>query len=181
MHKNQNLKYCTKFIKLMNGIGLKGKAFLGHASVLKRIIAFAIDILIINWIILFPFKRIFDGIIPETESFSKTVELLSKNAEYSTFVTVIMILAAVLTILYFMILEKQLGQSVGKMLFNLHVKSQTKDLNYWQLFVRSMFFIPVFPFVLLWVIDTVVMLFKKENQRLSEILSKTKVVEQYKI
>ena len=165
----------------MNGIGLKGKAFLGHASVLKRIIAFIIDLLIINWVILFPFKRIFDNIILETESFSKTLDFLSKNTEYNMFITVIMIVVAVLTILYFMILEKQWGQSVGKMLFNLHVKSQTKDLNYWQLFVRSMFLIPVFPFVLLWVIDPIVMLFTKENQRLSEILSKTKVVEQYKI
>jgi uncharacterized RDD family membrane protein YckC len=80
-----------------------------------------------------------------------------------------------------MILEKELNQTPGKMLFNLYVTSQTKDLKYWQLFVRSMFLIPVFPFVLLWVIDPIVMLFTKENQRLSEILSRTKVVEKYKL
>lgn len=163
----------------MNKLNLR-KTFLGQTSVLKRIIAFIIDFLIINFIILFPFKRIFNTIIPETESFSETLNFLD-NAEYTTFITVIMLLAAVLAILYFMILEKKLSQTPGKMLFNLYVKSQTKDLNYWRLFVRGMFLIPVFPFVLLWVIDPIVMLFTKENQRLLEILSKTKVVEKYQI
>ncbi len=156
----------------MNGLKLgKGKTFLAQASVLKRIIAFIIDLLIINLIILFPFKRIFDNVVPKTESFSKTVDFLSNNAEYNIFITLLILLVAALTILYFVILEKKLKQSVGKMLFNLYVESKTKDLKYWQLFVRSMFLIPLFPFVLLWIIDPVVMLFTKENQRLSEILS----------
>jgi|TARA_B100001964_G_C14201640_1_gene586101 hypothetical protein len=166
----------------MNGIGLKrGKTFLAQASVLKRIIALIIDLLIVNIIILFPFKRIFEGIIPETESFSKTMDFLNSNSGYSASITAILVLAAFLTILYFMVFEKKLQQSPGKMLFNLYVKSQTKDLKYWQLFVRSMFLIPLFPFVLLWLIDPIVMFFTKENQRLSEILSKTKVVEKYQI
>ena len=173
---NTKLNSCN----YMKGLNL-GKTFLGQASVLKRIIAFFIDILIINFIILFPFKKIFYNVIPDTESFSETMNFLSSNTEYNTFVTIIMLLVAVLAFLYFVILEKKLGQTPGKMLFNLYVKSQTKNLNYWQLFVRSMFLIPVFPFVLLWIIDPIVMLFTKENQRLSEILSKTKVVEKYKI
>ena len=80
-----------------------------------------------------------------------------------------------------MIMEKKLNQTPGKMLFNLYVNSQTKDLKYWQLFIRSIFLIPLFPFVLLWLIDPLVMFFTKENQRLSEILSKTKVVEKYNL
>jgi uncharacterized RDD family membrane protein YckC len=166
----------------MNGLKLgKGKAFIAQASVLKRIAAFIIDLLIINLIILFPFKRIFNNIVPDTGSISETVDFLSSNTAYNMFITLLMLLIAVLAILYFVILEKRLQQSPGKMLFNLYVKSKTKDLKYWQLFVRSMFLIPVFPFVLLWIIDPVVMLFTKENQRLSEILSRTKVVEKYKV
>ena len=165
----------------MKGLTLKRKTFLAQASVLKRIIAFIIDILIIYLIILFPFRRIIDKIVPETGSFSKTFDFLSSNPGANTSITIIMFAVAFLTILYFMILEKKLGQSVGKMLFNLYVQGQGKDLKNWQLFVRSVFLIPMFPFVLLWVIDPIVMLFTKENQRLSEILSKTKVVEKYKI
>ena len=164
----------------MDNIG-KGKNFLAQASVLKRLIAFLIDLFIINLIILFPFKRIFRGIVPELESFSKTAEFLSNNSAYSTSITIIILTIAFLSILYFMIFEKKLQQTPGKMLFNLYVKSQTKDLKYWQLFVRSMFLIPLFPFILLWLIDPIVMFFNKDSQRLSEILSKTKVVEKYKI
>ena len=166
----------------MKGLKLgKGKTFLAQASVLKRIVAFIIDLLIINLIVLFPFKRIFNNIIPETGSFSETFDFLSNNAEYNTFITLLILLVAASAILYFVILEKKLRQSPGKMLFNLYVESKTKDLKYWQLFIRSMFLIPLFPFVLLWIIDPAVMLFTKENQRLLEILSKTKVVEKYKI
>jgi len=166
----------------MDNIGLKkGKTFFAHASILKRAVAFIIDLLIINIVILFPFKRIFAKIIPDTSSFPETLNFLKNNSEYNTSLTFILILISAITILYFMIMEKKLNQTPGKMLFNLYVDSQTKDLKYWQLFVRSIFLIPLFPFVLLWFIDPVVMFFTKENQRLSEILSKTKVVEKYKI
>jgi len=161
----------------MNGISLKGKAFLGQASVLKRIIAFLIDIAIIN-IISLPFTLIiFIRIVPETASISEKINILN-NSPVTQIVNFFVLLIA---LLYFMRLEMKLNQTPGKILFNLYVKSQTKDLKYWQLFVRSMFLIPLFPFVLLWIIDPIVMFFTKENQRLSEILSKTKVVEKYKI
>jgi|TARA_B100000315_G_scaffold260074_1_gene319120 hypothetical protein len=158
----------------------KGKTFFANASVLKRIIAFVIDLLIINLIILFPFRGIFNKIVPDA-SFSKTFDFLNSNSEASTSITVLMVAVAVLTILYFVILENKLRQSIGKMIFNLYVEGQDKDIKYWQLFARSMFLIPIFPFVLLWIIDPIVMLFTKENQRLSEILSKTKVVERYSL
>ena len=163
----------------MNGLK-KGKSILAQASILKRAVAFIVDLLIINVIILFPFSRIFDRIIPETDSFSRTMDFLSSN-ELNISLTVILLLIAFITILYFMIMEKKLNQTPGKMLFSLYVNSQTKDLKYWQLFIRSIFLIPLFPFVLLWFIDPLVMFFTKENQRLSEILSKTKVVEKYNL
>ena len=49
----------------------------------------------------------------------------------------------------------------------------------WQVLARNIVFIPIFPFILLWVLDPLFMFFTKTNQRLSEILSKTKVVEKY--
>ncbi len=166
----------------MEGIKIgRGKTFTAQASMLKRALAFIADILIIDFFILFPFRGAFEKIIPETGSFSKTLELLSSNPEHNASITIIVLAAAFLAILYFMILEKKIGQTVGKMVFNLYVESQTKELKYWQLFARSVFLMPVFPFVLLWVIDPMVMFFTKESQRLSEILSRTRVVEKYKI
>ena len=186
------------------------KTVFAQASILKRAAAFAIDILIINVIILFPFDSVFQKIVP-ADSFSETFEFLSGNAD-STPIKAIITSASIVTILYFVIFEKKLRQTPGKMLFKLYVEAQGKDLkyskrtkfpndyafaisgvnkqikhdylltpSYWQLFVRSMFLMPLFPFVLLWLIDPIVMLFTKENQRLSEILSRTKVVESYNV
>ena len=152
------------------------KPVLAKAFILKRAVAFFIDMVIINTIILIPFRKVFERIIPESGSFSKTVEYFS-NITNSTSITIVLLAVSFISILYFIILEKNLGQSVGKIIFNLYVKSQTKDLKYWQLFVRSIFLIPIFPFALLWIIDPIVLIFTKDNQRLSEILSGTKVVE----
>lgn len=162
----------------MKGIGLKkGKTFLVQASVLKRILAFIIDLLIINFVILFPILGILSKMLPEINSFSDVMNSLS-SVEYSTSITVIVFITVVFHILYFVIFEKKLRQSVGKMAFNLYVESKTKDLKYWQLIVRSVFFI--FPNIVRF-IDFITMLFTKENQRLLEVLSKTKVVEKYKL
>ena len=155
------------------------KTFLAQASVLKRAGAFIVDLLIINIVILFPFRRVFESILP-AGNFSEAFDFL-RSPESSMLLNVIMIAVGILAMLYFMLLEKKIAQTPGKMLFGLFVRSQGKDLKNWQLFVRSMFLIPLFPFVLLWLIDPIVMLFTKENQRLSEILSRTKVVEQYRI
>lgn len=156
----------------------KGKSVIAQASILKRIFAFIIDLLTIDIIILFPFKSLFKRVIPETSSVSKTIETLSSGS-YDTLISVVTLAASFIAIAYFVVLEKNLGQTIGKRLLNLYVVSQTKELKYWQTIIRSIFLIPLFPFVLLWVIDPLVMLFTKENQRLSEILSKTKVVEKY--
>jgi len=142
---------------------MAGKAILAQASILKRLFAFVIDILIIDVIVLFPFRGLMGRIIPDTGSFSKTFEFLSDSSSNS--ITLIVSITAAFAILYFVILEKKLGQSPGKMLFNLYVKSQTKDLKYWQLFVRSVFLIPFFPFILLWVIDPIVMFFHQRKPK----------------
>ena len=155
------------------------KTIFAQASILKRAAAFAIDILILNIVILFPFDSVFERAIPNG-SFSETFEFLSSNAGSASIMAIIMS-ASIVTILYFVILERKLKQTPGKMLFKLYVEGEGKDLKYWQLFARSMFLIPLFPFVLLWIIDPIVMIFTKENQRLSEILSRTKVVEEYKV
>ena len=163
----------------MKSIVAAKKTFLAQASVLKRTGAFIVDLLIINIVILFPFRSIFEGVLP-TANFSEALDFL-RSPESSMILEVIMIAVGILTMLYFMLLEKKIAQTPGKMLFGLFVRSQGKDLKNWQLFVRNMFLIPIFPFVLLWLVDPIVLLFTKENQRLSEILSRTKVVEQYRI
>lgn len=158
----------------------KGKAVIMQAPILKRIFAFAIDFLFVQFVILFPFNRMFEKVIPAESSFSEAFSLLS-NASNSSLLIIFAIFTSIPTIAYFAILEKEFGQTIGKKLLKLYVESQQKELKYWQAVARSIFLIPIFPFVLLWIIDPIVMFFTKENQRLSEILSRTKVVEKYEI
>lgn len=154
------------------------KTFTGPALVWKRILSFFIDLLIINFIILFPFRRLFQKIFPASLSFKETFKF-ANIPELNSLILAISIFAAILMMLYFVILEGKLRQSIGKILTNIYVVSETKDLKLWQLLVRNLFLIPFFPFILLWIIDPIFMLLTKDNKRLSEILSKTKVVEKY--
>lgn len=156
----------------------KQKTFAGPAFVWKRVLAFLIDLLIINFIILFPFRKLFREIMPTASSFKETFNLVN-TSELNSLILTISIFASILMMLYFIILERKIGQSIGKILTNVYVVSELKELKFWQLLVRNLFLIPFFPFIMLWVADPLFMFFTKDKKRLSEILSKTKVIEKY--
>jgi len=157
------------------------RAFIGPALIWKRIAAFFLDMMIINLVVLLPFRRLFQNIIPKEYSFSEAYKFLSSSANFTSYISSISFVMSILIILYFLMLEKKMGQTIGKMLMKIYVVSDNKELRAWQLLARNLAFIPVFPFILLWVIDPLFMFFTKTNQRLSEILSKTRVVEKYSL
>jgi len=157
----------------------KEKTFTGPATLWKRAVAFVIDILIINLIILFPFRKLFQKILPDSLSFTETYSYINQDSGFNNIVMFLTLVVAFLSILYFYILEKKLHQSIGKMLFKIYVVGDEKEIKGWQLLVRNMFLIPLFPFILLWILDPIFLIFNKNGQRLSEILSKTKVIEKY--
>lgn len=159
----------------------KERTFVGPALVWKRVIAFAIDMLIINLVVFFPFKGLFEEILPKNYSFPEAYRLLSGSTDYADFLTSVSFIMSILVIMYFYMMERKMSQTIGKMLMKIYVASDNKELKAWQLLARNIVFIPLFPFVLLWVLDPLFMFFTKTNQRLSEILSKTKVVEKYSL
>lgn len=156
----------------------KKKPFYAQASILKRLAAFIIDMLIVNVIILFPFRNVLEKAIPRSDSLSSTLDFFMNQQGMG--IKMMMFSVSLVTILYFAMLERRISQTPGKMLFNLYVVSE-KGASTWQFYVRSMFLIPVIPFVLLWIVDPIVMLFTQDNRRLSEILSRTKTVEKYNL
>src|SRR3989338_4139958 len=159
----------------------KEKTFIGPALIWKRIAAFFIDMLILNLIVLFPFRALFKSIIPQDYSFSEAYRLLGSSANFTGYISSISLVMSIMVILYFFMLERKMSQTIGKMLMKIYVASDNKDLKAWQLLARNLVFLPVFPFVLLWIIDPLFMFFTKTNQRLTEILSKTRVVERYSL
>ena len=157
----------------------KERTFVGPALLWKRIAAFFIDITIINLFILFPFRSLFQNIIPKDYSFSEAYNLLSTSIDYTKFISSVSFAMLILVILYFFMMERKMQQTIGKMLMKIYVVSDNNQLKAWQLLARNLVFIPIFPFVLLWILDPLFMFFTKTNQRLTEILSRTRVVEKY--
>ena len=157
----------------------KERVFIGPALLWRRIAAFFIDMVIINLVILFPFRSLFRNIIPKDYSFLEAYKLLSSSTNYSGFISSVSFVMSILIILYFLMLEKRMRQTIGKAFMRIYVVSDNNNLKTWQLLTRNIVFIPIFPFVLLWIIDPLFMFFTKTNQRLTEILSKTKVVKEF--
>ena|SRR3989344_2673477 len=158
------------------------KTFTGNAMLWKRVAAFAIDFLVINIFIFAPFKKIFERIMENRNSFSEVYEFIKANPDVGNSIVTAAFFAGFLGMIYFVILEKKMQQSIGKKIMNLTVISseeEGKQISLWQHIVRNLVFMPIFPIVLLWIVDPLFMVFNKTNQRLSEILSKTKVVQRY--
>jgi uncharacterized RDD family membrane protein YckC len=157
----------------------KERTFTGPALLWKRIAAFFIDMAVINLFVLFPFRKLFESIVPKNYSFSEAYKFLSTSTDFTGFISSISFVMSVFIILYFYLLENKMQQTIGKAIMKIYVISDNNELKKWQLFVRNIVFIPLFPFILLWAADPLFMLFNKSNQRLSEILSKTRVVQKY--
>lgn len=156
----------------------KEKMFTGPASIFRRFFAFLIDIIILDFVIIFPFRGILRDIMPNG-SYKESYQFLTANSGYNTIILVVMVITGILSILYFALLEYKFNQSIGKMILGVFVKTDLKQKKFWQYLVRSIFLVPVFPFVILWVLDPLFMIFTKTHQRLSEILSKTRTVQSY--
>ena len=124
-------------------------------------------------------RSFFQKFVPKDYSFTEAYRLISTSTDYTGFINSVSFVMFALIILYFIMLEKKMNQTIGKMIVKIYVASDNKDLKTWQLLVRNLVFIPIFPFVLLWILDPLFMFFTKTNQRLTEILSRTRVVEKY--
>src|SRR3989344_2459868 len=158
----------------------KEKLFAGPALIWKRIAAFLIDLAVINLAILLPFRSLLAKIFPADYSFSEALKLLG-STDYSGVITLISSVMGIFIMLYFYMLEKKMHQSIGKRIMKIYVASDNKELKLWQGLVRNLVFLPLFPFFLLWILDPPFIMFTKTNQRLSEILSKTRVIGIYSL
>ena len=166
---------------MVSKLNLPGQpTFKGPAMLWKRILAFVIDLFIIDFVIGFPFRSIIMRIIP-TGSFSENYTYLSTHSNLTTALSLIMFLFGMLAMLYFAILEYKLGQTIGKIFMNIKVESDRDNLSFFACLIRGMFLLFIFPFILLWIIDPLFLMFNKDGRRLSEILSKTRSVAVYNL
>ncbi|MBL7051804.1 MAG: RDD family protein [Nanoarchaeota archaeon] len=141
------------------------KKILPNVALWKRIIAYLIDLLVISFLIMTPLMRFTERPATFSEIFTSIT---------STQTITVSILVSLLSLFYWAYLEYKFGQSVGKIIMKLSVKSTLrKKLSFTQTVIRSITKLST----ILIILDTLYMLYKKGNQRYFEIISKTKVIE----
>lgn len=134
------------------------------ASLWKRAVAYIIDIAILDLIIAFPFRDHF-----KEYTFTTFQDIL--NASNDQTLATLAFALGIFSLLYWVILEYNVHQSLGKMFMNIYVAPQETTLL--QIIVRNI--TKVFQAALF--VDVLYMLFKRGHQRLFEIFSRTEVVE----
>lgn len=152
---------------------LKSRAHLPQnpAALWKRVIAYLIDVLIVNFVIIFPFRKMTQ--LNSGSSFSDTYSYLSSAPGLSYKLFLVFLAIGVLTILYWAVFEYRLMQSIGKMVMHISVRSVSGKLSFRSAIIRNISKVSS-PFLAL---DVIYMLYKRSNQRYFEVVSGTEVVE----
>ena len=152
----------------------KKKEITVEANPITRILSSIIDLLIINLIVLGPFK----SVLTEFQKIN-TENLVQNNILspilYNLFFTMFMLVVA-----YFTIFEFIIQQTPGKILTGVYVESlKTKDKKpkFYQCLLKNIILIPILPFVVWWFIDIYYMFKSKSKSRLTELLLGMRTVE----
>ncbi|HLD10457.1 MAG TPA: RDD family protein [Candidatus Nanoarchaeia archaeon] len=133
----------------------------------KRVVAYFIDVSIINLLILFPFNAFF---IDKSLDWKKLFEIQSSEE-----LAILSLIMVVISLIYWVIMEYKLQQTIGKMIMKIKVKSVSdKELKFPQIFIRNL----LKPFFIAFLIDVTYMFIIKSNQRLMEKFSGTYVGEE---
>ncbi len=131
---------------------------------LKRFASFLVDILILNTIITKPLTSLMEINIENiTDLFNLDLR--------SLFLT--MSIISIINFSYWIILEYKIKQTIGSLIFNIYIKSETKTLTLSQIFIRNLTKLSL----ILLMIDSIGILFSKKRQRFTEKLSKTLTVQ----
>jgi len=140
------------------------------APLWKRLLAYIVDALIIGILV----EASFIGLSKKAfGSLSEKTFLSVAIPEITLSIIIMTLVIAVLSLLYWSVLEYKLGQSLGKMLFKLYVVSETEKLTFAQALVRN---IPKTSSWLL-IIDSLALLRYPYHKRFTERWSQTYVVD----
>ena len=116
-----------------------------NSKFVRRAIAFFIDLLVIQFVIISPFRELLRRLIP-AGSFSKAYSMLSASQSPPS-VYAISFFIAVMIFLYFTFSEYITGQSIGKKIMGLYVISDTEKLSLIQVILRNLAVFPFFHFI----------------------------------
>ena len=141
-----------------------------QASFWRRAFAFIIDLFILDIFITSPFSSLFESVVART----KTISIFEMT--YSTKEIALIVMLFLLLYLYFVLFEYVLQQTPGMMFAKTKLDG---NMSFWTTLVRNSFLFPVLPFILLWVIEPIMLFFKKRT--VLEYASGTRTVYQREV
>lgn len=144
----------------------KARVMVTRASMWKRVIAFIIDLLIIDLLFFPQFKKF---IITGSWTFEQVVQ---QQIILPVGFTMAIIAMGTLTLLYFSLYQYYFGETIGMRLFGIKVGGER---TYWRCVLRNLYSLPFFPFTIFWIVDPIYLFWRKE--RLLEKWSKTSTIE----
>src|SRR3989338_4015583 len=104
------------------------------ASLFKRCMAFLTDMIIINFIVLYPLSKYTDPLIPkELSSFAS----MWQDMQVMKVLFAITMVSSIIILLYFSLLDYLIRQTPCKMILSLYVKSDKERLSFGQCILRS--------------------------------------------
>lgn len=162
------------------------RVFIGPANLWKRILAFVLDLLVLDFFVLSIFNSVTEKMLGGVTDVLLAYKMIQQDSAQMQALTVLFMIIVLLALAYFALLQYATGQTLGCILMNIHVVAQVSEKEFrrpdmWQCIVRNLFLIPTIPFIFLWIIDPIYLYFGKKGQRLTEWLSTTRVVEQFEI
>lgn len=147
---------------------------LEQPSLARRFLAFLLDFSLLSITIFTPLRPVLEK-FAASANFSATYAAFTHNESTSAVIAVVMVFVFTLVMFYFVLLEYLLGQTAGMLFLGIKVEGSKGSMpTFWQCFIRNLVFLPLFPFIVFWILDPLYLLFAK--QRLSEQLSKTRTV-----
>jgi uncharacterized RDD family membrane protein YckC len=144
----------------------KERVYKRNASIIRRLLAFIVDLLVINLVIIWPFRSLLTKIFSPLMQNPFLVESIPSQA----YVAIAII--AVIALLYFTLFEYSLNQTIGMSLLNLYAEG---NITFFTTIIRNLFIIPFFPFYILWIVDPLHLIFTGE--RFTERITRTSTVE----
>lgn len=165
--------------------------FAAPASLVRRFFAFVLDLFVVQFFLLGPFQSAFGRFFPpealQSLDFQALRSVLESNPQLSSTVFFLSLGAGAVALLYFSLLQFFMHKTIGMHLLGIDLiagdqkksasPASASSLSFWQCFVRNLFVIPVFPFIIFWIVDPLFMFFNKHHQRLLEKWSKTRMIQ----
>lgn len=154
----------------------KGPRYDVPASILKRFLAFIIDMLLLDIIVSSAFIKYFESLLNKGLEYNSMVNYLTNNPIFFKKLYFMFLIIGLLYLLYFLFMQMNFKKTIGMKIMNLKIiTTDKKEFDFIKASLRNLFVIPIFPIIILWLIDPIYLFWK--NQRLSEMISKTLVVE----